>query len=365
MITVAVPLGDYSYDVLVAQRDVKNLTSFVEDRARGEQAFIITDQNVAQHLPLVEQALQDAGLVVCSQTISAGEAQKSLTCAEELYDWLAENRADRKSLMVALGGGVVGDLTGFIAATYNRGLDLLMLPTTLLAMVDSSVGGKVGINHPKGKNLIGAFHQPVGVWIDVSMLETLPEREYRSGLAEVVKYGVILDEQFFAYLEQHVDELLTRDPETVQYIVAHSCRLKAQVVSQDERELLGLRVILNYGHTFAHAFEAVAGYGTWLHGEAVAAGMICGSRLAEKHGLIPDEVTARQLALLEKLGLPVSIPEGWSVEDMLQVMRRDKKNVAGRMRFVLPTRIGEVALFDDVAEETVVSVLTMTGERGA
>src|SRR5262249_7595304 len=177
---------------------------------------------------------------------------------------LAQLQADRQTLVVAIGGGVVGDLAGFVAATYNRGLPLLMVPTTLLAMVDSSVGGKVGINHPRGKNLIGAFHQPGGVWIDTACLATLPDREYFSGLAEVVKYGVILDPALFAYLEQHADAVLARQPEAVRHIVARSCQLKASVVEKDERETTGLRAILNYGHTFGHAFEAVAGYGAWL-----------------------------------------------------------------------------------------------------
>src|SRR5206468_1436875 len=214
-------------------------------------------------------------------------------------------------------------------ATWNRGLPLLMVPTTLLAMVDSSVGGKVGVNHPRGKNLIGAFHQPVGVWIDTATLATLPDREYRSGLAEVVKYGVILDAELFAYLEAHADAVVDRDPGAVRHVVARSCRLKADVVEQDEREETGLRAVLNYGHTFAHAFETAAGYGAWLHGEAVAAGMVCASRLAARIGLIPDELTQRQIRLLEKFGLPVA-PKAWPAEELLTLMRRDKKAQAGR-----------------------------------
>src|SRR5262249_49731318 len=186
-----------------------------------------------------------------------------------------------------------GDLAGFVAATWNRGLPLLMVPTTLLAMVDSSVGGKVGVNHPRGKNLIGAFHQPVGVWIDTALLETLPDREYKSGLAEVVKYGVILDADFFGWLEGHREAVLARDPGAVRHVVARSCRLKADVVEQDERELTGLRAVLNYGHTFAHAFETVGGYGSWLHGEAVAAGMVCARTPAQRRGVVAAEVTPR------------------------------------------------------------------------
>jgi 3-dehydroquinate synthase len=223
-------------------------------------------------------------------------------------------------------------------------------------MVDSSVGGKVGINHPRGKNLIGAFHQPVGVWIDTAFLSTLPDREYRSGLAEVVKYGVILDAEFFAYVERQTAAILGRDAECIRHIVARSCRLKADVVERDEREETGLRAVLNYGHTFAHAFETVGGYGAWLHGEAVSAGMVCASRLAERHGLIDAGITERQRRLLQTFGLPIA-PKRWPVEELLAVMRVDKKAVAGRLRFVLPRRLGEVALFDDMPEEDVRAVL--------
>src|SRR6185437_11005351 len=273
-----------------------------------------------------------------------------------LYVALYELAADRRTALVAVGGGVVGDLAGYAAATYNRGLPLVMAPTSLLAMVDSSVGGKTGINHPRGKNLIGAFHQPAGVWIDTAFLKTLPDREYRSGLAEVVKYGVILDAEFFAYLEQHAAAILARDAECIGHVVARSCRLKADVVERDEREETGLRAALNYGHTFAHAFETVGGYGSWLHGEAVSAGMICASRLAERRGLIDADVTERQRRLLQTFGLPIA-PQRWPVEELLAVMRSDKKAVAGRLRFVLPKRMGEVDLFDDVPENDVRAVL--------
>ena len=234
-----------------------------------------------------------------------------------------------------------------------------MVPTTLLAMVDSSVGGKVGINHARGKNLIGSFHQPAGVWIDPRFLDSLPDREYISGLGEVVKYGVILDPEFFAYLESHTAAILARDPEAVAHLVARSCRLKADVIERDERELIGLRAVLNYGHTFAHAFETVAGYGTWLHGEAVSAGMACAALLANRMELISTEVVERQRRLLEAFGLPVTIPAAWDAQAMIDVMRSDKKAEGGRMRFVLPVRRGEARLFDDVTAEQVEAVLAM------
>ena len=224
-------------------------------------------------------------------------------------------------------------------------------------MVDSSVGGKTGVNHPKGKNLIGAFHQPAGVWIDTAFLDTLPDREYLSGLAEVVKYGVILDADFFAFLESNIHAIRAREPVAVRHVVGRSCRLKADVVERDEREETGLRAVLNYGHTFAHAFETAGGYGGWLHGEAVAAGMVCASRLAARRGLIGPELTHRQTRLLEAFSLPVRPKPEWPVDDMIAVMRRDKKAVGGRLRFILPTRLGEVKLFDDVPESLVREVV--------
>jgi 3-dehydroquinate synthase len=223
-------------------------------------------------------------------------------------------------------------------------------------MVDSSVGGKVAVNHPHGKNLIGTFHQPRGVWIDTAVLDSLPDREYRSGLAEVVKYGVILDPEFFAYLEENTAGILRKDPGVMQRIVLRCCRLKADIVEKDEREETGLRAVLNYGHTFAHAFETAAGYGGWLHGEAVAAGMICASRLAEKRGLISSDFTERQRRLLKAFALPI-VPDAWPIDQLLETMSRDKKSLGGKMRFVLPRRLGEVALFDDVPETQVQEVL--------
>jgi 3-dehydroquinate synthase len=356
MESVHVQLGDRSYDIAVTSGDVAGIGSFARQRAKGRRAFIVTDEHVIAHANKVAAALDQGGFQTLLVSLPAGEEQKALATASCLYDQLAEVRADRQTLVVAVGGGVIGDLAGFVAATWNRGLPLLMVPTTLLAMVDSSVGGKVGINHPRGKNLIGAFHQPIGVWIDTSFLSTLPDREYRSGLAEVVKYGVILDAEFFADLEQQTPTILARDAACIRCIVARCCRLKADVVERDEREETGLRAVLNYGHTFAHAFETVGGYGAWLHGEAVAAGMICASRLAESRGLVDSDVTERQRRLLQAFALPIA-PERWPVDELLETMRSDKKAVAGRLRFVLPRRIGEVALFEDVPESDVRDVL--------
>jgi 3-dehydroquinate synthase len=352
-----VNLGQRSYDIVVAANALVRLGDFARERSKGNAALVITDDNAKVHAAPIVQSLDGAGFRTRLVVRPSGEAQKSLASAAELYDALFDLPADRRTLVVAVGGGVVGDLAGFVAATYARGIPLLMVPTTLLAMVDSSVGGKVGVNHPRAKNMIGAFHQPVGVFIDVAALNTLPDREFGSGLAEVVKYGVILDAGFFAYVEKNTDAILKRDPVAIQHIVLRSCELKAKIVEQDEREETDIRAKLNYGHTFAHAFETAAGYGAWLHGEAVAAGMVCASRLAERRGLIARDITERQVALLGAFSLPVHPDKTWPIDDLLATMRKDKKADGGKMRFVLPTKLGDVAVFSDVPEGDVKLVM--------
>lgn len=357
MHTVRVNLGPRAYDIAVTSGP-HGLGAFARERLpQSTSALVIGDTNVERHVQAVRDQLQVAKFRIETALIPAGESSKNLFTAAFQYDKLADMMADRRTPVVAVGGGVVGDLAGFVAATYNRGLPLLMVPTTLLAMVDSSVGGKTGVNHPKGKNLIGAFHQPTGVWIDTSTLDTLPIREYRSGLAEVVKYAVILDPELFSFLETNTAEILARDPKAVEHLVARSCRLKAEVVEQDEREETGLRAILNYGHTFAHAFEAVGGYGAWLHGEAVATGMVCATRLAERLGRVGPELGERQAKLLRTFALPTAVKPEWEVDSLLEVMRRDKKNEAGKMRFVLPKVAGGVELVSDVPEAEVRAVI--------
>jgi 3-dehydroquinate synthase len=358
METVRVNLGPRSYEIVVTPGEPGGVGAFVRRAVpQAASTLIVTDERVVPHAEAVAASLRAAGFRTAVTALPAGEETKSQFWLGRVYDDLASIPADRRTPVVAVGGGVVGDLAGFAAATYNRGLPLVMVPTTLLAMVDSSVGGKTGINHPAGKNLIGAFHQPAGVWIDTRFLDTLPKREYVSGLAEVVKYGVILDAAFFDYVESNARGMLDREPAVVRTVVSRCCRLKADVVEKDEREETGLRTVLNYGHTFAHAFETVAGYGTWLHGEAVAAGMVCACRLAERMGLVPPEVTVRQANLLQSLGLPTAPLPGWPIDELIAVMRRDKKAAAGKLRFVLPTRVGEVRLVDDAPENQVREVL--------
>ena len=323
-------------------------------------ALLVTDSNLANlHAAVVRQSLIADGWKCETEVLPAGEKSKSLDVVTKVYDRLIAMNADRRTVIVAVGGGVVGDAAGFIAATYTRGLPFVQIPTTLLSAVDSSVGGKTGVNHPQAKNMIGAFYQPIGVLIDTAALQTLPDREYRAGLAEVIKYGVILDEEFFVYLERNIEAINARRPEAVRHIVAKSCRLKADVVERDEYEATGLRAVLNYGHTFGHAFEALCGYGQLLHGEAVAIGMVYASRLAERRGLIDSSITDRQIGLLEALHLPTALPAEvhLSTDAVVERMRLDKKAVSGSLRFVLPTRLGEVKTFGDIPESEVRAVL--------
>jgi 3-dehydroquinate synthase len=366
MPSVAVRLAERSYDITVSPGGLGHISNLVHPKA-GRLAVIVTDDNIASHARAVASVLHSAGLQTDVISLTPGEEQKSLSVAAQVYDRLAELHADRTTLVVAVGGGVVGDLAGFVAATFNRGLPLFMVPTTLLAMVDSSVGGKVGVNHPRGKNLIGAFHQPVGVLIDPTVLSTLPEREYRSGLAEVVKYGVTLDSEFFCWLEDHVAAVLSRESAALEHVVVRCCQLKADVVHEDEREVTGRRAILNYGHTFAHAFETVGGYGQWLHGEAVAAGMMCAGLLAKRlHGPTTQELVRRQGKLLQAFGLPIA-PERWPIDNLLAAMHSDKKAQGGKLRFVLSFRLGQAGVVDDVSEPDVAAVLeeAMRGSHDA
>jgi 3-dehydroquinate synthase len=355
--TVHVALSERSYDIEIGPRLLPEAGRFIVERTGCSHAVVVTDSNVESlHGQRVVESLERAGIRVDIATVPAGESTKSTSHVDELWRLMLEFAADRKSIVAAVGGGVVGDLAGFIAATYGRGIRFVQIPTTLLAQVDSSVGGKVGINLPGAKNMVGAFWQPAAVLIDTDVLNTLPLREYRSGLAEVVKYGVILDSDFFKYLEDHIDGLNNREPSVMRHIVARCCELKAQVVSADEREETGLRAVLNYGHTFCHAIEAETGYGTYLHGEAVAIGMLCASRLAEAMGRIDAELTRRQHALLEALGLPLTVPDV-DHDVLIRAMQKDKKTEHGKLRFVLPTCLGHVELVSGVPADLVRAAL--------
>ncbi len=346
---IHVDLGPRSYDIQVGAGNLAEVAELIGKRGKVTHAIVITDDNVRQpHAVEVARRLAERDIRVDVISIPPGEQSKSVDLAAGLWNGLLELGADRKTLIVAVGGGVVGDLAGFVAATYARGLAFFQIPTTLLAQVDSSVGGKVGVNLEGGKNMVGAFFQPRGVLIDVQMLQTLPAREYVSGLGEVVKYGVILDAEFFAYLERNADALRQRVPGVLVPVIARCCRLKADVVEQDELELSGFRAVLNYGHTFAHAFETLTGYAELLHGEAVAMGMMCAARLALQLGRIDQQFVDRQQRLLDALGLPTTPPK-LDTEQVLAAMRTDKKAQHGKLRFVLPTRLGHVELVDGVS----------------
>ncbi len=328
------------------------LPEALEALGKRGRVFIITDSSVGA---LYADA---AGMLLANEgvfrpyvfIVPAGEASKSLTCFQQIIDWLVERHAERSEPLLALGGGVVGDLVGFVASCYQRGVPLIQIPTTLLAQVDSAIGGKTGINHPQGKNLIGAYYQP-GLIVDPAMLLTLPERAYREGWAEIVKYGVILDADLFAQLEEHLPEIERREADLLTQVVARCIRLKMDVVQGDERDG-GLRNILNYGHTFGHALEATTEYGTWLHGEAVSIGMEVAGRIAVARGLISQDDLLRQRQLSQAIGLPIACP-GVDVEAILTAMQHDKKVQAGRTRWILPTRIGHAQMYSDVPLEQV------------
>ena len=313
--------------------------------------MIVADSGViSSHAAAVAASLTAADVDHSLLQVPAGEASKSLAVVGWLWDEMARLAVDRKTHVVAVGGGVVGDLAGFAAASFARGLPVWQVATTLVAQVDSAIGGKTGINLPAGKNLVGAFWQPRGVIADIDTLDTLPPREFTSGLAEVVKYGMILDAGFFAWLEDQTAAILAREPAAIGEAVYRSATLKARVVEQDERETSGLRAALNYGHTFGHAYETAAGYGILLHGEAVAIGMARAARLAALLGRIDQDVVSRQDALLIRLGLPINLPAGAESNDaeLIAIMARDKKSVDGHLRFVLPDRIGRVELVDGI-----------------
>jgi 3-dehydroquinate synthase len=354
---VRVALGERSYDIDIGSGNLGEAGRFVAQRGDVSHAVVITDENVEKpHGLRVAESVAETSTAVDLVVIEPGEQSKSVTTATELWERMLSLGADRKTVIVAVGGGVIGDLAGFIAATYARGIPLFQVPTSLLAQVDSSVGGKVGINLPDAKNMVGAFLQPCGVLIDTATLQTLPDCEYRSGMAEVVKYGVILDAEFFEFLEANAGRLLERDPVALGHVIARCCRLKADVVEQDERETSGLRAVLNYGHTVGHALESLTGYGTLSHGEAVAIGMVCAARLAERLGRIDAATTARQVMLLANLGLPTKLPDV-DVDAIVRAMMRDKKVEHGELRMTLPTRLGHVELVAGVDADVVRAAL--------
>jgi len=341
---LTVALGERSYPIFIGSGLIDN-AELISPYVVGSQVMIVTNDIVAPLYLDRVKALFSA-FDVSVTILPDGERYKNLETMNKIFDQLLENRHTRKTTLVALGGGVVGDMTGFAAACYQRGVEFIQIPTTLLSQVDSSVGGKTGVNHPLGKNMIGAFHQPKAVIIDIDTLNTLPKQEVSAGIAEIIKYGLIRDLSFFEWLESNMDGLYALDSEAVTYAIEVSCQCKASVVSEDEKEG-GVRAILNLGHTFGHAIETHMGYGVWLHGEAVATGMVMAADLSCRQGWMKQKDVQRIIALLKRVNLPVTSPEEMNVELFKSLMAVDKKVLDGRVRLVLMSKIGDAVVTDE------------------
>jgi len=345
-----------SYPVFVGYGLLGKLGEKIKEVGLSGVVSIISDETVfSLYGSKVEGILKNAGFAVNSFVVPPGEETKNINSAIEIYDFLVEHRIERDDILIALGGGMVGDLAGFVAATFLRGLPWIPLPTSLVAMVDASIGGKVGVNHPQGKNLIGAFYQPSFVLADVQTINTLPDRELTSGWAEVIKYGLTLDKVFFEFLEANADKLIKLEPNAVTQAIIRSAAIKTQIVSEDEKERGG-RIILNYGHTIAHGLEAATQYKRFLHGEAVAIGMMGVAKLSQRLGLLSSDVVQRQQSLLQRFGLPVSF-SGLSLAEVVRAMELDKKIRAKAIRWVLLTDIGQTTIRSDVPRRDVLAIL--------
>lgn len=356
---IHVRLSKDSYPIFIGKDILPQVGSILKTHLRFSSVFIVTNNTVnALYGGIVQNSLSESNIRFGIVELPDGEEFKSLAWVEEVYNRLVEYRANKSTLIVALGGGVVGDLAGFVAATFMRGVQYVQIPTSMIAQVDSSIGGKVAVNHPKAKNLIGAFYHPKLVIIDVSVLNTLPEREFRNGLAEVIKHGVIMDKELFEYMEAELDRVLSLDRTCVEQIVARSCKDKVTIVEQDERDT-GVRAILNYGHTVGHGIEAATGYGRFRHGEAVAIGMIVAGRIAANIGIFNEE--ERQKSLIERCLLINSFPKDVDVDKVIDAIYLDKKiRESDKIRFVLPKGIGEAIVVDSVAEEQIREAILQT-----
>jgi 3-dehydroquinate synthase len=355
MRTLNVNLGERSYPIFIGQ-DVLSQHEYILPYIKGRKVAVVTNETVAPlYLEKLKATLQ--GKEITAVVLPDGESYKTWEVLQKIFDALLEDRHDRATTIIALGGGVIGDMAGFAAACYQRGVDFIQVPTTLLSQVDSSVGGKTGINHPLGKNMVGAFYQPKAVVIDTSSLVTLPERELSAGLAEVIKYGLICDEPFLSWLEENIDQLRLLDQARLSEAIERSCAAKAEVVGADERES-GVRATLNLGHTFGHAIEAHQGYGSWLHGEAVAAGTAMALEMSCRLGWLSRDDQARALRLLKRAGLPVVPPVSMSPDDFMKYMAVDKKVLDGQLRLVLLKRLGEAVVTSDFPYDTLKQTLS-------
>lgn len=361
MQTLHVQLGERSYPIYIGNH-LLSQTALLAPHIGGAQVCIVTNSTIAPlYLPTLQAALADYGQT--EVILPDGEAHKHWQTLNCIFDRLLSERHNRTTTIIALGGGVVGDMAGFAAACYQRGVRFIQIPTTLLSQVDSSVGGKTGINHPLGKNMVGAFYQPQAVLIDTALLATLPPREVSAGLAEVIKYGLLGDAEFLTWLEANIDALMALDVDALRYAIARSCENKARIVAADEKEG-GVRALLNLGHTFGHAIETQLGYGQWLHGEAVGAGMAIAAELSAQLGWLTQEDVARVRALLQRAGLPVDAPSGMTVDHFIQHMSVDKKVLDGRLRFVLLKALGEAVVTDAAPLPAVQAVLQRSIARG-
>lgn len=356
---IRVELKERSYDIVIGGNILDGIGGALATFEKSSKIAIVSNSTVySLYGERVSDSIRNSGYNPQAVIIPDGEEYKNFATLQSIFDELLKNKLDRSSFLIALGGGVVGDITGFAAATYMRGISYIQIPTTLLAQVDSSVGGKTGIDHPLGKNMIGAFWQPRLVWIDSETLRTLPRRELLAGLAEVIKYGVIYDAGLFDFLESHREKILNLDQDALAYMIKRSCEIKAEIVAEDERES-GVRAILNYGHTIGHAIETVTGYTHLLHGEAVAMGMALEAKLSGMLHLIDKKEVQRVRTLIESFGLPVEKPANLKVHSILISMQLDKKAVAGELRFILPQEIGQVKILKGVTDDTLRAVLDL------
>lgn len=359
MISLPVSLGNRSYSIEIGSGLIASglAAQRIAELAKGAHVAIVTHPSLKPlYAESLAESLSQLGCKVTFCEIEEGEQHKNLSTVERLYHQFLEAKLDRHGVVVALGGGVIGDTAGFAAATYLRGVPLVQVPTTLLAQVDSSIGGKTGVNLPQGKNLVGAFYQPALVLIDTATLQTLPQRELRAGLAEVIKYGIIYDASFFEVIAQNIPLLLQCNQQLLAQAIERSCCIKAEVVSLDETEQ-GLRAILNFGHTIGHALEAVTDYGRYLHGEAIAIGMVSAALVGEELGITPSEVTLQIGDVLQKTGLPTRFPSEVPLSQVLQAVHRDKKVVSGRARFILARAIGQVEICPNVSDKVILLAL--------
>lgn len=354
MSTLTVELGERSYPIHI-QTNLLSRAEFIAKSIKGNKAVIVTNETIKPLLlDTLTATLSEKELEVI--VLPDGEQYKTLKSFELVITRLLESRASRDTTLIALGGGVIGDLTGFVAASYQRGMPFIQVPTTLLSQVDSSVGGKTAVNHPLGKNMVGAFYQPKAVFIDLATLSTLPPREFAAGMAEVIKYGVIYDQAFFNWLEDNVEAIKSFDTTALQHTIHRCCQIKAEIVAQDEKES-GIRALLNLGHTFGHAIEAEQGYGNWLHGEAVAAGIVLASKCAVMKNWLSTSELRRIEALLEVFQLPIAPPSSMHMQDFVKHMRHDKKVEAGQIRFVIPQGIGNAVVTKDISDDLLREVL--------